>query len=110
MSVLWLVSGRLRYSTAAQRRHSNIPSPHCARVGIIIDAAVTVLFPEIHKVTPACGMEGLLAGRGSALPHRLPNEMRPNGFQRAQIDRPSFVIGHGTGMGMIEPSGKGLKP
>jgi len=60
MSVLWLVSGRLRYSTAAQRRHSNIPSPHCARVGIIIDAALTVLFPKIHKVTPTCRMKGLL--------------------------------------------------
>ena len=46
LSSLSLVSGRLRYSTAVLRRQSNIRSLNCARVGILIDAKATPLFPE----------------------------------------------------------------
>ena len=50
LSNLWLVSGRLRYSTAVLRRQSNIRSLNCARVGILIDAEAPPLFPNKKAV------------------------------------------------------------
>jgi len=50
LSNLWLVSGRLRYSTAVLRRQSNIRSLKCARVGILIDAEARPLFPNKKAV------------------------------------------------------------
>jgi hypothetical protein len=45
-----LVSGRLRDSTAVGRRRSNIRSSICARVGIVIDAIASLLFPKIMQL------------------------------------------------------------
>jgi hypothetical protein len=40
----------------------------------------------------------------------LTSQKRPDGFQGAQIDEPSFLLSHGALTGMIEPAGQRLEP
>ena len=130
--------GRLRDSTAAGRRRSNIRSSICARVGIFIDALALLIFPEIiiheafkilkirpRKRNPARRNRCFLEFRSASilkLPELLrraspnahaadsPNQARPNLLQRAEIDRTPFVFADRSLARMIEPSRKRLKP